>query len=186
MFRNQQAMNYCSDDDDELPFEIEEWSNDEESSDSSRPGNPLPKLLCDESDTSSDEYDRACQKRLRIHSTDSSLPMTSSGERWQFQKVPSFLLPHCSTSEGHKNLFSSSYLVPLTEQATFFEPALVRQSADVVVDVFRDLDIDTARDKSQCKSDLSPVSRATKKSRVSLQSDNDDYTRGKRRLWRTE
>lgn len=182
-------MNYCSDDDDELPFEIEEWAGDieEDSNDSTRPGNPLPKLLSDESDLSSDEHDRSCQKRMRMYSADNCSPLlTSSGERWQFQKVSSFLLPHCSNKEGYKNLFSSSYLVPLTDQNAYFEPALACQSAEIVIDVFRDLDIDTDCDSRHGESDLSPLSRVTKKSRVCLQAENDDYTRGKRRLWLSE
>ena len=183
MYRGQEEQDYCTEDE-ELPFEMEPWLGEsDDSNDSARPGNPLPKLLNDDyEDVDFSEIDRACQKRMRFGLLDQDRPLlTSSGERWQFQKVS--WLPQCRPStEAHKSLFSSSYLVPVTNQSAYFEPE------DIVVEVLRDLDIDRGPHlPGECSTHGSEGgSRQSKKSRVSLQTDGDVYVHAKRQLWRID
>jgi hypothetical protein len=127
MYRESSTDSYHdrSDDEDDLPFDMDSWNDDDDSLECSRPGNPLPKILNDESEINSikcsgylPETENSnpgsllSQKRVRGESLDGHYlhQLASSGERWQFQKC-SYRPPHLLRCDS--NMFSQSYLVPV-------------------------------------------------------------------------
>jgi hypothetical protein len=123
MYRESSTDSYHDSEDDDLPFDMDSWNEDDDSFECSRPGNPLPKILNDESErnpskcsnylseTDNNPLSLLSQKRVRGESLDGHYlhQLTSSGERWQFQKC--YLPPHLLRYDS--NMFSQSYLVPV-------------------------------------------------------------------------
>lgn len=182
MYRNSPNSNNESDhdSDDELPFDMESWSDNEYNSDSSRPSNPIPKILNEES-LISDKFHspesspegilnnlNRSQKRLRGDSLDRSPKcLTSSGERWQFQK--SFFPPLIQRNTS--NMFSQSYLVPVTEQSTAYPSNSESVEEKILLDL-KELELLESRlsplaDLTNQSEYPSPGDRLSKKSRVS-------------------
>mmetsp|Transcript_7507 Transcript_7507/g.7945 ORF Transcript_7507/g.7945 Transcript_7507/m.7945 type:complete len:214 (+) Transcript_7507:696-1337(+) len=179
MYRSSPHSNNESDhdSDDELPFDMELWSDDEDNSDISRPSNPIPKLLNEESNITSSFHspesspegwlcNNRSQKRLRGDSLDrSSLQLTSSGERWQFQKS---FFP--LTQKHNSNMFSQSYLVPVTDQSIAYPSN--SEPEETILNDLKELELLESRlsplgiivNQSEYPS---PGDRRSKKSRVS-------------------
>jgi hypothetical protein len=144
MYRDSSTDTY-HDSDDDLPFDMDSFfSEDEDSIESSRPGNPIPKILNDAQQNPIFPETEGCsssllsQKRVRGESLDGPLlrQLTSSGERWQFQKC--YLPPRLLGSES--NMFSQSYIVPVTDPTmmTLFPST---QTDEKIVENFQELDL---------------------------------------------
>ena len=182
MYRSSSDSNHSDSDHDseyELPFDMDSWSEDEDNLNTSRPSNPIPKLLNEETIVQNNfdspespegwlSSNNRSQKRLRGDSLDSRpIQLTSSGERWQFQK--SFfppLLQKCNT-----NMFSQSYLVPVTDQSIAY-PSISIDPEEKTLDDLKELELLETRLSPlgtlvNQTEQLSPGDRRSKKSRVS-------------------
>jgi hypothetical protein len=174
MYRDSSTDTY-HDSDDDLPFDMDSFFSEEEDSvESARPGNPIPKILNEDHrnkihctvfpETEGNPSSLLSQKRVRGVSLDGPLlrQLTSSGERWQFQKcyLPPCLLPSDS------NMFSQSYIVPVSDPNML--TLLPSTQEEKIVENFQELDLleEEASSLHLLLNNEQGDHRSTKKSRI--------------------
>ena len=135
--RDQLSSTDSTDDEDEdLPFVFDLEENFEER-DQRRPENPIHKLL-NEAEINETEEMLGGKRTRSSDSTEQVL--TSSGERWEFNKSPRFMRSPLLNSIYQKSIFSQCYLVPVDDSASHSLPLHDNMEKDFVR---MDIDLDS-------------------------------------------
>jgi hypothetical protein len=155
------ATDSSDEEEEDLPFTFD-WEEDFEDSHQRRPENPIHKLL-NEAEIVEDDEENFGNKRTRSSDSDSTDQLlTSSGERWEFNKNASFFLraPVCNTTPPHPKYssFSPCHIMPVNDSAPL---------NDKMEKEFVRMDIEHHDDSLSLPSTcISPTNHSTKKTKL--------------------
>lgn len=172
--RSQLSTDSSDEEEEDLPFTFEDFEEDFEDFEEdyeergSRPENPHHKLLNESQINEDNNHDEERLGNKRSRSSDSTSTdqvLTSSGERWEFNKNPSFFMRRlngvCNTTAPHlENTFSPCHMVPVKDNVPHSTPL-----NDKIEKEFLRMDIDNCSlAPSSC---MSPTNHSTKKTKLS-------------------